>query len=137
MEQNKNIEADSVFQVLQGIWAFNRAITGHGSMKGTANFRNTAPETLDYDESGIHAAQAIPDHLEKTNTHALGEVLYTHYVYLFQVSGLILLVAMIGAIALTLRARPNVKRQNISDQINRNPKDVLKIEKITTGAGVS
>ncbi len=88
-------------------------------------------------ETGTHTSQPIPDHLEKTNTHALGEVLYTHYVYLFQVSGLILLVAMIGAIALTLRTRQNVRRQDISSQINRNPKDVLKVEKITTGAGVS
>ena len=46
-----------MFQVLKGTWKFDRAITGHGSMKGTANFRNTAPETLDYDESGIHAAK--------------------------------------------------------------------------------
>lgn len=82
-------------------------------------------------------AQPIPDATVISNTHALGRVLYTHYVYLFQISGLILLVAMIGAIVLTLRSRPGLRRQNIDAQVNRNPKDVLKIEKITTGAGVS
>lgn len=72
-----------------------------------------------------------------TNTHALGYVLYTHFVYLFQVSGLILLVSMIGAITLTLRTRRDVRRQNIADQIARSPKDVLKVEKIQSGTGVS
>src|SRR5690606_4523447 len=56
-----------------------------------------------------------------TNTHALGRVLYTHYVYLFQLAGLILLVAMIGAIVLTLRSRPGVRRQSIDTQISRDP----------------
>ena len=82
-------------------------------------------------------AQPIPDAAIITNTHALGQVLYTHYVYLFQVSGLILLVAMIGAITLTLRQRPDARRQNIAAQIARNPKDVLKVEKIASGSGVS
>lgn len=72
-----------------------------------------------------------------TNTHALGMLLYTEYVYLFQIAGLVLLVAMIGAITLTLRERPDLRRQSISKQVDRNPKDVLKIEKITTGSGVS
>jgi NADH-quinone oxidoreductase subunit J len=83
------------------------------------------------------AAQPIPDAAVVTNTHALGHVLYTHYVYLFQISGLILLVSMIGAITLTLRARPDLRRQDIAAQIARNPKDVLKVEKIATGSGVS
>jgi NADH-quinone oxidoreductase subunit J len=72
-----------------------------------------------------------------SNTHALGMVLYTEYVFLFQLAGLVLLVAMIGAIVLTLRSRPGVRRQNIEAQISRDPKDVLKVEKITTGSGVS
>jgi NADH-quinone oxidoreductase subunit J len=90
------------------------------------------------------AAQPIPDAAIApdpaaivSNTHALGRVLYTHYVYLFQLAGLILLVAMIGAIVLTLRSRPGVRRQSVDAQVNRDPKDVLKIEKITTGSGVS
>ncbi len=81
---------------------------------------------------------ANPIHSQQyTNTHGLGMLLYTEYVYLFQIAGLILLVAMIGAITLTLRDRPELRRQNVARQISRNPKDVLKIEKITTGSGVS
>ncbi|MEZ0262771.1 MAG: NADH-quinone oxidoreductase subunit J [Alphaproteobacteria bacterium] len=89
--------------------------------------------------SGVvaNAAQPIPDAATVSNTKALGQVLYTHYVYLFQVSGLILLVAMIGAITLTLRERKGTRRQSISAQVNRNPKDVLKIEKIEKRAGVT
>ena len=83
----------------------------------------------------VHGSQPIPDNV--SNTQALGLVLYTHYVYLFQISGLILLVAMIGAITLTHRGRTDNRRQNIADQIARNPKDVLKIEKITSGTGVA
>lgn len=84
------------------------------------------------------AAQPIPlPESGISNTHALGLVLYTEYVFLFQIAGLILLVAMIGAIVLTLRSRPGVRRQDISAQVSRDPKDVLKIEKITTGTGVS
>lgn len=88
-------------------------------------------------ENAVAAAQPIPDPAVISNTHALGRVIYTEYVYLFQLAGLVLLVAMIGAIVLTLRSRPGVRRQSVSAQVNRNPKDVLKIEKITTGTGVS
>lgn len=82
-------------------------------------------------------AMPIPDPAAVTNTHALGRVLYTDNIYLFQVAGLILLVAMIGAITLTLRSRPDTRRQSVDRQVSRNPKDVLKVEKISTGAGVS
>ncbi len=88
------------------------------------------------DTASSVVAQPIPDAAAVTNTHALGMVLYTHYVYLFQLSGLILLVAMIGAITLTLRQRPDVRRQSVSKQVDRKASDVLKIEKITTGSGV-
>ena len=83
----------------------------------------------------LGAFAPIPDTV--TNTHALGYLLYTEYVYLFQISGLILLVAMIGAITLKLRTRPGVRRQNAASQIARDPKAVLKIEKIQSGTGVS
>ena len=88
---------------------------------------------------GSHArvTHPIPDSEIVSNTHALGQLLYTHYVFLFQISGLILLVAMIGAITLTLRNRPETRRQSVDTQVSRDPKDVLKIEKIETGAGVS
>ncbi|MDE1151208.1 MAG: NADH-quinone oxidoreductase subunit J [Micavibrio sp.] len=81
------------------------------------------------------AAHKIPADIN--NTEALGMVLYTDYAYLFQISGLILLVAMIGAITLTHRKRGDVRRQEIASQVSRNPKDVLKIEKIQSGSGVS
>ena len=71
-----------------------------------------------------------------TNTEALGDLLYTDYVYLFQISGLILLVAMIGAIALTLRARPNVRRQDIARQVHRRPAEAGELRKVTPGSGI-
>jgi NADH-quinone oxidoreductase subunit J len=72
-----------------------------------------------------------------TNTESIGRVLYTDYVYLFQASGLVLLVAMIGAIVLTLRHRPGVRRQNISKQVARSPKTGMTIVQIKPGEGVS
>ena len=70
------------------------------------------------------------------NTQALGQVLYTKYVYLFQVAGLILLVAMIGAICLTLRQREGVRKQRISDQVSRKRADSVEIKHVTPGSGV-
>ncbi len=72
-----------------------------------------------------------------TNTEALGSLLYTDYIYVFQASGLILLVAMIGAIVLTLRHRPGVKRQKISDQVRRSARDAIKVKKVKVGEGIS
>ncbi len=71
-----------------------------------------------------------------TNTHALGQILYTQYLFPFETAGLILLVAMVGAITLTLRSRGDVRRQNVSDQVARNPKNVIKVVKVASGAGV-
>ena len=72
-----------------------------------------------------------------SNTQALGLVLYTKYAYLFQVSGIILLVAMIGAIVLTHRRRAGPRRQTIENQVNRSAADTLEIVKVQTGRGVS
>jgi NADH-quinone oxidoreductase subunit J len=72
-----------------------------------------------------------------SNTEAIGQVLYTDYFYLFQASGLVLLVAMIGAIVLTLRHRPGVRRQNIAKQVARTPKTGMTIVQIKPGEGVS
>jgi NADH-quinone oxidoreductase subunit J len=72
-----------------------------------------------------------------TNAEAIGQVLYTDYVYLFQAAGLVLLVAMIGAIVLTLRHRPGVRRQNIANQVARTPKTGMTIVQIKPGEGVS
>ena len=71
-----------------------------------------------------------------SNTRALGRVLYTDYIYLFQLAGLILLVAMIGAITLTLRKRENVRRQSINKQIDRKRENTIEVVPVTTGAGV-
>jgi len=70
------------------------------------------------------------------NTRALGQVLYTDYFYPFQVSGLILLVAMIGAIVLTLRDRKDSLRQKTSEQLNRPMSEIIEVRKVTSGQGV-
>ncbi len=70
------------------------------------------------------------------NTKALGMILYTDYVYAFQISGLVLLVAMIGAIVLTHRTRPGVRRQKIAAQNNRKREDAFGVVKVDTGKGV-
>jgi NADH-quinone oxidoreductase subunit J len=77
---------------------------------------------------------AIPTNI--TNTEALGRVLYTQYVYYFQASGLVLLVAMIGAIVLTLRHKAGVKRQNISDQVARTKETAMEIRQVKSGQGI-
>lgn len=73
---------------------------------------------------------------EISNTHAIGSVLYTNYLYPFQVAGLILLVAMIGSIVLTLRHREGVRKQNISKQVARTRKESVEIVTVKTGAGI-
>lgn len=72
---------------------------------------------------------------ETENTRALGEILYTQYGFVFQISGLVLLVAMIGAIVLTHRRRPGVRSQKVADQVNRKPSDVMQVQNIVPGAG--
>jgi NADH-quinone oxidoreductase subunit J len=72
---------------------------------------------------------------EVSNTQALGRILYTDYIYLFQVCGLILLVAMIGAIVLTHRTRPGTKRQDVATQVNRSGS--ISLESPVLGAGVT
>lgn len=89
-----------------------------------------APETEDL------RGFPVPPIDQVTNTHAIGMILYTDYIYLFQGAGMVLLVAMIGAIVLTLRSRPGVRKQNISDQINRHPEDAIEIKKIEPGSGI-
>ena len=71
-----------------------------------------------------------------TNTHSLGNVLYTDYIHLFQLSGMILLVAMIGAIVLTFRQREGLKRQSYIKQISREKKDGVKLIDVPNNKGV-
>jgi NADH-quinone oxidoreductase subunit J len=79
----------------------------------------------------------IPPPGEINNTQALGLVLYTRYVYFFQAAGVILLVAMIGAIVLTLQHKPNVRRQNITAQVTRGMASAIEIVKVKSGQGLS
>jgi NADH-quinone oxidoreductase subunit J len=87
---------------------------------------------------GIAAAikSPIPTVAQMTNTEAIGRVLYTTYVHYFQLAGVVLLVAMIGAIVLTLQHRPNVKRQNVSAQNARTRASAIDVVKVKPGQGL-
>ncbi len=82
------------------------------------------------------AAAPIPSIAETTNTHALGAILYTRYVYLFQAAGMVLLVAMVGAIVLTLRRRTGVRKQRIAAQVGRRRADAVELKKVEPGRGI-
>jgi NADH-quinone oxidoreductase subunit J len=88
---------------------------------------NIAPEAL-------KTTSAMPKGV--TNTEALGQVLYTKYIYFFQAAGLVLLVAMIGAIVLTLRHKSGVKRQSVAEQVARTPAMAMEIRKVDSGQGL-
>jgi NADH-quinone oxidoreductase subunit J len=79
---------------------------------------------------------AAPIASDVSNTQALGLVLYTRYVYFFEAAGMILLVAMIGAIVMTLQHKPNVKRQIIADQLARHRSNAIEIVKVKSGQGL-
>jgi len=81
-------------------------------------------------------ASPTPAITELSNTEALGRILYTDYVFLFQTAGLVLLVAMIGAIVLTLRTREGVRRQNIAEQVARTPALGMEIKDVKPGQGI-
>jgi NADH-quinone oxidoreductase subunit J len=78
----------------------------------------------------------IPPPAQVSNTQALGLVLYTNYIYFFQAAGIILLVAMIGAIVLTLHHKPNVRRQIIAQQVSRSKATAIEIVKVKSGQGL-
>ena len=71
-----------------------------------------------------------------TNTHSIGSVLYTDYIHVFQLSGMILLVAMIGAIVLTFRKRSGVKKQSYFSQISRESADSVELVEVKNNQGV-
>ena len=81
-------------------------------------------------------AAPIPPPASVLNAEALGHVLYTRYVYFFQAAGVVLLVAMIGAIVLTLRHKPYVKRQRSAEQIARTKASAIEIVKVRPGQGL-
>ena len=79
----------------------------------------------------------IPPIANVPNTEAIGAVLYTRYIYFFQAAGLVLLVAMIGAIVLTLRHREKIKRQDIAKQVARTKATAIEVVKVRSGQGLS
>ena len=89
------------------------------------------------DHGAAAGASPMPSAAGVTNAEAIGQVLYTQYVYFFQAAGLVLLVAMIGAIVLTLRHRANVRRQDIAAQVARTPATGMRIVQIQSGEGLA
>jgi NADH-quinone oxidoreductase subunit J len=86
---------------------------------------------------GSASRLGAPDTSGLVNAKALGSLLYTNYVFAFQTSGLILLVAMIGAIVLTLHHKPDARRQKVGDQVARKRSEAMAVQKVATGAGIS
>src|SRR5689334_8170696 len=84
----------------------------------------------------VRTAIMAPTPADITNTEALGRILYTRYIFFFQAAGLVLLVAMIGAIVLTLRHKPNVKRQSISAQNARTRATAIEVRRVRPGQGI-
>ena len=74
--------------------------------------------------------------VDLSNTHILGNILYTDYIHLFQIAGMILLVAMVGAITLTFSKRENIKRQNYFEQIQREKTSAVSLVDVKSGEGV-
>jgi len=87
-------------------------------------------------ELATEISRPTPLPSERANTAALGDILYTDYIYFFQIAGMILLVAMIGAIVLTLRHKEGVKRQDIATQVARSPETAIEVRKVESGKGL-
>ena len=84
----------------------------------------------------VSASSAVPIDTAMDNTRALGQVIYTRYVFLFQLAGVVLLVSMVGAIVLTLQHKSGVKRQNVMRQISRKRSEGTELVKVKSGQGV-
>ena len=87
--------------------------------------------------AGARATEVVVATPETSNIEAIGRVLYTDYIYFFQAAGIVLLIAMIGAIVLTLRHKPGVRRQKVHDQVTRDARTAIEIKGAVSGAGVS
>ena len=85
---------------------------------------------------GRAAASPTPTPADVTNAEAIGRVLYTDYLVLFQLAGLVLFVAMVGAIVLTLRHRPGVRKQNVAAQVGRKRSEAVELKDIRPGQGL-
>ncbi|WP_138469679.1 NADH-quinone oxidoreductase subunit J [Poseidonocella sp. HB161398] len=88
------------------------------------------------DRAQILRSAPVPDIADVPNTVAIGQLLYDRYLILFQLAGLILLVAMIGAILLTLRHRPGIKRQDVLAQMYRDPAKAMELKDVKPGQGL-
>jgi NADH-quinone oxidoreductase subunit J len=108
--------------LVAGVLVFEMAIVAIGVADRGAAGKNLAPMAS---TAGV------------SNAEVIGRVLYTDYVYYFQAAGLVLLVAMIGAIVLTLRHKPGVRRQVIADQVARTPATGMKLVEIKSGEGIA
>jgi NADH-quinone oxidoreductase subunit J len=84
----------------------------------------------------VSSAVAVPTPDAITNTEALGRILYTRYIYFFQAAGLVLLVAMIGAIVLTLRHKANIRRQSVAQQVARTRATAIDVRQVRPGQGI-
>jgi NADH-quinone oxidoreductase subunit J len=104
-----------------------------GGVVGTALFVEFIAVFIAWQFGAIGPASPTPSNV--SNTEALGHVLYTDYIFYFQTAGLILLVAMIGAIVLALRHRPEVRRQSISRQVAREPAKAVELVDVKPGQG--
>ena len=104
-----------------------------GALVGIAFIAEIALATF---ARGSDMAELNPSPGAETNAEAIGQVMYTEYLLLFQLSGIVLLVAMIGAIVLTLRHKPHVKRQNIAKQTARTRKDATRRIDVESGKGL-
>jgi NADH-quinone oxidoreductase subunit J len=91
---------------------------------------------LAWNAGGVQVSEATAIPASQPNIEALGALLYSRYLFIFEVAGLVLLVAMIGAIVLTHRTRRDVKPQNVSQQIRRRPKDAVRNMNPPVGQGV-
>ena len=104
-----------------------------GALVGIAFIAEIALATF---ARGSDMAELNPSPGAETNAEAIGQVMYTEYLLLFQLSGIVLLVAMIGAIVLTLRHKEGVRRQNISEQVGRTREASVEVRKVETGKGI-
>src|ERR1700692_4915353 len=87
--------------------------------------------------AGLEAAPLPANAAALTNTRALGDLIYTRYIFAFQAAGLILLVATIGAIVLTLRQRVGVRKQRITEQLARSRAEAVEVVKVPLGSGAT
>jgi|MDTB01.3.fsa_nt_gb NADH-quinone oxidoreductase subunit J len=114
----------------------SRSYIGMGIVLGLVMLAELITLYAAWDENAIGATGGTAATGASSNTEIIGSVLYTDYIYAFQLSGLILLVAMIGAIVLTHRRRSDVRRQKVAKQVGVTRDDAMEIKKVEIGEGL-